>query len=124
MNLATTLAERAPLPNAVTLAAIDFLVGRSKRKIAQSALLEEAFVAAMNDYPIAVHTAAANAQHYEIPDRFFGYILGARRKYSCCLYPSEDTTLDEAEELALEETCRHADLKDGQTILELGCGWG
>ncbi|CAM3296599.1 SAM-dependent methyltransferase [Asticcacaulis taihuensis] len=124
MNLATTLAERAPLPNAVTLAAIDFLVGRSKRKIAQSALPEEAFVAAMSDYPIALHTATANAQHYEIPDRFFGYILGARRKYSCCLYPSEGTTLDEAEVLALEETCRHADLKDGQTILELGCGWG
>jgi cyclopropane-fatty-acyl-phospholipid synthase len=26
--------------------------------------------------------------------------------------------------LSLEETVRHADLADGQSILELGCGWG
>jgi cyclopropane-fatty-acyl-phospholipid synthase len=29
-----------------------------------------------------------------------------------------------AENLALAQTCAHADLHDGQTILELGCGWG
>ena len=124
MNLATTLAERLPLPNTVTLAAIDFMVGRSKRQIAQSALPEDAFVAAMDDYPVAVHADAANAQHYEIPDEFFGWVLGPQRKYSCCLYPDTNTTLDEAETLALAETCLHAGLCDGQTILELGCGWG
>jgi cyclopropane-fatty-acyl-phospholipid synthase len=32
--------------------------------------------------------------------------------------------LAEAEHLALDETVAHADLADGQTILELGCGWG
>ncbi len=124
MNLATTLAERTPLPNAVTLTAIDFLVRRSKRQIAQSALSEEAFAAAMDDYPVAVHADAANAQHYEIPDEFFGWVLGPQRKYSCCLYLGAGTTLDEAETLSLAETCLHADLHDGQTILELGCGWG
>ncbi|MFX8393368.1 class I SAM-dependent methyltransferase, partial [Acinetobacter baumannii] len=36
--------------------------------------------------------------------------------------PGDD--LAAAEERALAETCAHADLKDGQTILELGCGWG
>ena len=34
------------------------------------------------------------------------------------------TTLDQAEEAALEVTCARADLKDGQAVLELGCGWG
>ncbi len=124
MNLVTTLAERTPLPNAVTLAAIDFLVGRSKRQIAQSALPEAAFVVAMDDYPVAAHADAANAQHYEIPDEFFGWVLGPQRKYSCCFYLGDGTTLDEAETLSLSETCRHAGLHDGQTILELGCGWG
>jgi len=124
MNLAAALAERTPLPNSVTLKAIDFLVGRSKRQIAQAALPEADFAAAMDDYPVAVQTDAANAQHYEIPEAFFGLILGARRKYSCCLYPADSNTLDAAETLALEETCLHADLHDGHTILELGCGWG
>ena len=37
---------------------------------------------------------------------------------------SGEETLAAAESLALEETCSHADLADGQDILELGCGWG
>jgi cyclopropane-fatty-acyl-phospholipid synthase len=45
-------------------------------------------------------------------------------KYSCCLYGDGAETLGEAEARALAETCAHADLKDGQDILELGCGWG
>ncbi|MFX5009142.1 class I SAM-dependent methyltransferase, partial [Acinetobacter baumannii] len=34
------------------------------------------------------------------------------------------TTLDEAEEFALQIYSERAQLKDGQQILELGCGWG
>ena len=124
MNLATTLAERAPLPDGLTLAAIDFLCGRTKRHLQGSESDEAAFAADMVNYPIAAHTDAANAQHYEIPPEFFALILGPNRKYSCCLYPTDNTTLEEAEICALETTCGHADLKDGQTILELGCGWG
>ena len=73
---------------------------------------------------IAEHTAAANAQHYELPPEFFEICLGARLKYSCCLYPAAETTLNEAEEAALADTCAHAGLADGQRVLELGCGWG
>ena len=42
----------------------------------------------------------------------------------CCLYPTGDETLAEAETLALEATVERADLKGGQPILELACGWG
>ena len=38
--------------------------------------------------------------------------------------PNELTTLDDAEEAALEATCLRAEIEDGQEILELGCGWG
>jgi cyclopropane-fatty-acyl-phospholipid synthase len=125
MNLATTLAERAPLPDGLTLSAIDFFCGQTRRQLARTPPREEdSFARDMDAYPIAAHTDAANAQHYEIPDEFFGHILGPQRKYSCCLYPGAQTTLAEAETFALEDTCDHADLKDGQTILELGCGWG
>lgn len=78
----------------------------------------------MGNYPIAEHTDAANEQHYELPPAFFSLVLGPRRKYSSCLYPKGTETLAQAEEIALAETCAHADLKDGQRILELGCGWG
>jgi cyclopropane-fatty-acyl-phospholipid synthase len=43
---------------------------------------------------------------------------------SCCFYKEPEPTLQEAEEEALRQTVEHADLADGQSILELGCGWG
>jgi cyclopropane-fatty-acyl-phospholipid synthase len=73
---------------------------------------------------IAEHTNAANTQHYEVPAAFFAHVLGPNRKYSSCFYNSEASTLQEAEEEALRQTEAHADLADGQSILELGCGWG
>jgi cyclopropane-fatty-acyl-phospholipid synthase len=83
-----------------------------------------AFAREMAARAIAEHTDAANDQHYELPPEFFRLCLGERLKYSCCLYPTGQETLDEAEVLALIETCEHAGLEDGQTVLEMGCGWG
>lgn len=73
---------------------------------------------------IAVHPEAANAQHYELPARFFSLCLGPRMKYSGCYYPRGDETLAAAEEAMLGLCCERALLADGQDILELGCGWG
>jgi cyclopropane-fatty-acyl-phospholipid synthase len=82
------------------------------------------YLAALRAAPIAVQTAAANEQHYEVPTRFYQLCLGRRLKYSSCLYPDGAETLDEAEEKMLALTCGRAELRDGQRILELGCGWG
>lgn len=117
--------ERTPLPDGLTLAGIDWLCARTRRRLERGSGPDEAaFVAAMRAFPIAAHTAEANEQHYELPPAFFDLVLGPKRKYSCCLYPSATTSLAEAEDLALAQTCENADLADGQTILELGCGWG
>jgi len=119
------IVERTPLPDSITRVGIDLLVGQSRRqREAAPAAEERAFAEAMSRYPIAVHAEAANRQHYELPPAFFALTLGPRRKYSCCLYENEGTSLDEAETRALQETAAHADLADGQRILELGCGWG
>jgi len=74
--------------------------------------------------PIAIETKAANEQHYEVPARFYQLCLGARLKYSGALWRDGVKTLDEAEEIMLSLTCRRAQLADGQSMLELGCGWG
>jgi cyclopropane-fatty-acyl-phospholipid synthase len=117
--------ERAPLPDAVIRLGIDFLLTQRRRHLSVTPSSEERdFARAMSGYPIAEHTDAANHQHYELPPAFFALILGLHRKYSCCLYERGDETLAEAELRALEQTASHADLADGQRILELGCGWG
>ena len=117
--------ERLPIPDPVTLAGIDYLVGRTDRALRQEPPQHtHEFAREMTRLPIAINTAEANSQHYEIPAEFFALILGPRRKYSCCLYPDAGTNLIAAEDYALAETADHAELADGQRILELGCGWG
>ena len=122
--IAIRAVESTPLPDPLTRAGIDFLVGTRRRSLASAPDADAAFARAMVEHPIAEHSDVANEQHYELPPRFFDMTLGPRRKYSCCLYPTGHETLAEAEILALEETVEHANLADGQTILELGCGWG
>jgi cyclopropane-fatty-acyl-phospholipid synthase len=127
MNLvaaAASAVERVPLPDRITRAGIALLVERTSRRLQHAdPRAEQAFAATMVQYPIALHPEDANAQHYELPPEFFAHILGPKRKYSCCLYDGA-ASLAEAEERALAETCAHANLCDGQRVLELGCGWG
>ncbi len=124
-NVAIRRLQDAPFPDFIARPAIDSLVSEARRRLDREAPHDEAdFARDMARRAIAEHTSAANAQHYELPAEFFGICLGARLKYSCCLYPAVDTTLDEAEDAALAETCVHAALSDGQRVLELGCGWG
>jgi cyclopropane-fatty-acyl-phospholipid synthase len=82
------------------------------------------YVAEWRAGPRAVATAAANAQHYEVPAEFFELVLGAHLKYSCALWSEGVRGLDAAEEAMLQLTCERAGLADGQRVLELGCGWG
>lgn len=74
--------------------------------------------------PIALNTADANEQHYEVPAAFYLAALGPRLKYSSCLYETGATDLAFAEIAMLELTCQRAEIADGQRILDLGCGWG
>jgi cyclopropane-fatty-acyl-phospholipid synthase len=125
LAFAINAVERAPLSDSVTLAGIDFLCGRTKRRLATTpADVERAFMEDMQRLPIAMHADAANDQHYEVPAEFFDLVLGERRKYSCCLYPDAGTSLDQAEIAALSETVANAGIENGMDILELGCGWG
>ncbi len=78
----------------------------------------------MSTGPVAEVPEKANEQHYELPEGFFGLVLGPRRKYSGCLFERDDTTLAEAEEAMLALSCERAQVTDGMRILELGCGWG
>jgi cyclopropane-fatty-acyl-phospholipid synthase len=118
-------AERVPLPDLVIRAAIQRLCSRTAIRLARGNAASDAlFAYEMAARGIAEYTDEANAQHYEVPAAFFARVLGPNRKYSSCFYRDPGSTLREAEEEALRQTAEHADLADGQSILELGCGWG
>lgn len=83
-----------------------------------------AFVQSLKEMPIAVNTEDANAQHYEVPTEFYQLVLGKRLKYSSAYFPEKNSTLDEAEEAMFAMYAKRAQLKDGQSVLDVGCGWG
>ncbi|MBB2151740.1 SAM-dependent methyltransferase [Pedobacter gandavensis] len=81
-------------------------------------------IAKLKTEPIAIHTEDANHQHYEVPTAFYQYCLGKHLKYSSGYWSPGVSSIDTAEQDMLELTCKRAELKDRQYILELGCGWG
>jgi len=123
------IAERGLLPDALVRLGIRRLCGQRLRGESEGGQEGQAVrfaqrIDMLRQSPVAIHTDAANAQHYELPPAFFEQCLGKRLKYSGCYYPRGDETLDQAEEAMLAVYGRRAELADGQSILELGCGWG
>ena len=129
MRAAETLVDSGILPDWLVRAGIrnncaarlaDQQSGGPEREAARSLAL----ATALRNSAIAIATDAANTQHYEVPPAFFQLVLGPQLKYSCGYWPAGVTTLAEAETRMLQLTIDRAHLRDGQRILELGCGWG
>jgi cyclopropane-fatty-acyl-phospholipid synthase len=125
LKTAINAAESLPAPDVIRKLAISWLVERQRLDLLKRPEGEASmFADDMRRRVIAEHTQAANVQHYEVPAEFFRLVLGPRLKYSSCLYDGDIRTLAAAEDRALTVTCENADLRDGQDVLELGCGWG
>ena len=110
LGIRRLLAERLQLENKGSL------------ELQQDHLMQ--FVAMLKHSPIAVNTLDANQQHYEVPAEFFQKVLGRHLKYSSGYWAEGIRTLGDAEASMLELVCERAEIRDGQRILELGCGWG
>ena len=85
---------------------------------------KQIWIEQMKESPIALVPEKANEQHYEVPPAFFENVLGKHLKYSSGYWPDGVNSLDESEESMLELSFERAQLADGDSILELGCGWG
>jgi cyclopropane-fatty-acyl-phospholipid synthase len=115
----------------------DFLLRQGIRKLLRQRLVDEnkgdvedqqahlmALIAKLKASQIAVNTADANTQHYEVPTEFYQYCLGKNLKYSSGYWKPGVTDIDTSEKDMLELSCQRAELENGQDVLELGCGWG
>jgi cyclopropane-fatty-acyl-phospholipid synthase len=115
----------------------DFLIRNQIRKLLRQRLRDEdkgspeankanllKLITELKASPIAINTADANEQHYEVPTEFYQYCLGKHLKYSSGYWKEGVTDIDTSERDMLELTCERAELADGQDVMELGCGWG
>lgn len=122
---ATELAESGIIPDSVIRAGIRKLVDQRRAQIeSRNGADLRAFVEMMDASPVALVPDLANEQHYEVPASFFEQVLGKHAKYSCCYWSGGASDLDAAERASLEITCQRAMIRNGQRVLDLGCGWG
>jgi cyclopropane-fatty-acyl-phospholipid synthase len=84
----------------------------------------ERFSQTMAEHPLDGASDHANRQHYEVPSDFFEAVLGPHLKYSCCWWDDDSDDLGTAEAAMIDLVITRAQLRDGQRILDLGCGWG
>jgi len=66
----------------------------------------------------------AEAEGLEPDPDFFKLFLGKRLNMGCCYFPTGAEDLDEAEDTMLWMSADRAQIRDGMSILEIGCGWG
>lgn len=123
------LLERDLLPDTLIRFGIRRLLAQRLREQAVGGEAErsariDTFARDLREQPIAINTRESREQHYEVPTSFYRHVLGPRLKYSCCLFERGDESLAEAEEAMLRLYAERARLRDGQQVLELGCGWG
>jgi len=68
--------------------------------------------------------ARAVRHHYDVSNEFFELFLGPSMVYSCALWGAGAETLEQAQEEKLETVARKLALKEGDRVLDVGCGWG
>ncbi|WP_354625452.1 cyclopropane-fatty-acyl-phospholipid synthase family protein [Psychromonas sp. MME2] len=62
--------------------------------------------------------------HYDLGNEMYQTFLDREMLYSSAIYPHQNADLEEAQLHKLETICQRLDLKEGQTLLEIGTGWG
>lgn len=114
---------------------------RKFKKIGKAALLRTLlpFVLAKGDHPDATRDFGAGAEgagrkdgdnrrfiqfHYDVGNDFYRLFLDPEMQYSCAHFPDWEATLEAAQVNKLDLIYRKLRLKPGETLLDIGCGWG
>ena len=66
----------------------------------------------------------AVTHHYDVSNDFFALFLDESMTYSCAIWSRGAETLEEAQRTKLELVCKKLGLKEGERLLDVGCGWG
>jgi len=72
-----------------------------------------------------IRTSKKNiSEHYDLGNEFYKLFLDPSMTYSSGIFANEDTTLEKAQYEKYDALCRKLQLKPGDKVLEIGCGWG
>ena len=93
---------------------------------------KESFLSNSNMYEKLLKKASNNIKHskeniefhYDIGNEFYKLWLDDSMTYSCAYFKSPDDSLTQAQKNKVEHILHKLDLKEGETLLDIGCGWG
>ena len=72
-----------------------------------------------------IRTSKKNiSEHYDLGNDFYKLFLDPSMTYSSGIFAKEDSTLEDAQYEKYDALCRKLQLKSGDEVLEIGCGWG
>ena len=76
----------------------------------------------------AMHSRRRDARsvthHYDVSNRFYEHVLGPSMTYSCAVFATSEDSLEDAQIRKVDLVARKLDLKPGDRLLDVGCGWG
>lgn len=101
----------------VLLARIDERVGHSLHVVIHT------LMARLFNHQSPVRAWRVGQRHYDLGNDFYRDMLDKRMTYTCG-YWANATDLDAAQEAKLDMICRKLQLKPGERVLDIGCGWG
>ena len=63
--------------------------------------------------------------HYDIGEKLYDLFLDKKhRQYSCAYFMKDDESLEDAQQNKINHIIKKLNLKPGQKVLDIGCGWG
>jgi cyclopropane-fatty-acyl-phospholipid synthase len=68
--------------------------------------------------------ARAVRHHYDVSNDYFALFLDSSMTYSCAIFSRGATTLEAAQDAKRELVCTKLALREGERVLDVGCGWG
>jgi cyclopropane-fatty-acyl-phospholipid synthase len=109
-------AKLKALPKLQLLSDLPALAFAAKPKAAEALAGRDPFVSGSSKEAIE--------HHYDISNAFYRLFLDERMVYSCGYFTDFANGIDRAQTDKLEHICRKLRLKPGETLLDIGCGWG
>jgi cyclopropane-fatty-acyl-phospholipid synthase len=102
---------------------LEFDLNDEVKGIAKVRMLGEILRAKWLNMQSPKHAFQVGEQHYDVGNDLFEHMLDPRMIYSCG-YWENAASLEEAQRHKLDMICRKLELKAGESLLDIGCGWG
>ena len=78
----------------------------------------------LTNFNLAKKSKENVAHHYDISDDLYELFLDPKRQYSCAYFKNDNDTLETAQNNKINHLIKKLNLKENQTVLDIGSGWG